>query len=144
MEDFENSLNDHDFDWEFNAPHWYDFDKEDDLENPDSWFDQLINSNDEDDKKSLNKLKKDFSQSYTKEPHKNKHATRIPVAKGTKIKNNKSTANISSQFLKDTHKQFSRTQKDEKSLTIISSHSSKFYSKLPVRVPLKEKRTNLK
>ena len=35
-----------------------------------------------------------------------------------------------SQFLKDTHKQFSRTQKDEKSLTIISSHSSKFYSKL--------------
>lgn len=137
-EEFENSFHDSDFDWEFNAPHWHDFEKDDDLENPDSWFDQLENNG------SLDKIKKDFSQSYTKETRKIKHSTRIPVSKGVKIKNNKSTTIISSHFLNDSQNQFSKTQKDEKSRTIISSHSSKFYSKLPVRVPLKEKRANLK
>ena len=36
MEDFGAQI---DMDWEFDAPHWYDFDKEE-TENPDVWFDE--------------------------------------------------------------------------------------------------------
>ncbi|KAK8899833.1 hypothetical protein M9Y10_002155 [Tritrichomonas musculus] len=144
-EDFDSSFHDSDFDWEFNAPHWHDFEKEDDFDNPDSWFDEQQKKN-----QSIEKAQKEFSQSYNKETHKTRHPTRIPVSKvkGIKSQNskNKSTTNFSSKFLSESHSSFSKTtiMKDDKSRTIVTSNNSKFYSKLPVRVPLKEKRTNLK
>ena len=139
MENFGQSLQESDFDWEFNAPHWYDFEKEEDTEKVDAWFDIFT-----DDSETHSEIKKD---PITKSQPKLKHATRIPISKtkNDKRKEFNKSANLSQRAISSSQiRNTSKTDQNRQKIQIIESmQSGKFPSKLPVRIPLKEKKGNL-
>jgi hypothetical protein len=66
-----------DFDWEFNAPHWHDFSKEETV-NPDVWFDEQERIIAAEPEKILE------VQAFSEEKVKKRKQTRIPVARRQK------------------------------------------------------------
>ena len=153
MSDFDPFFQGSDFDWEFDAPHWCDLEKE---ENPnvDEWFEEQekkMELESEGNKKKKEKMDNQkqlenekasntniLSEKNEKIKNKPKHITRIPKPNSR----NREKGHIHSKFVSGS--QFTNVQNEDNKTKSILNSTSKFYSKLPVRVPLKEKKNYMK